>query len=215
MVIAFDFDGTLGASFGLICYCMAETLKKYDIVYDREALFKYFGPTEKGILIRILGKEKGEKAFKEFLKCYEENHTKYLPKLFFGVKRTLKYLKRHHITTILLTGRSLETSLISFKYFNIDQYFDSVFAGSIEGVNKPENLSLAAKKYNISKEELIYIGDSSKDIESCKIAGVKLLSLTFHNKKKKARFADLNPGNIYLNYFQLLRRIKKEIKNHQ
>lgn len=212
-VIAFDFDGTLCNSFKLLDEAFKYTLSFYGIDYTRELFSKNSGPTEEGILINILGEEKGKEAFKKYyLLKYKELHDEYLNTLYLGMEDILKYLKSKNIKMVVVTGRSEETLNISLRKLKLNKYFKDYYFGSISGVNKPINFMKVLKKYKLNNESLLYIGDSTKDIESASKAHIQIISVNFENDIRKNKLNLLNPNKVATNKEELLRYIDEFLK---
>lgn len=211
MIVAFDFDGTLAQSFDLCDDCFFEACRYGGKNLKKEDIRDLFGPTEEGIIKKIFGEKAYETIFDYYLKIYAQKHHELLPKLTPGALTTLNYLKKHHITMVFLSGRSLKTWEYSKKFFSLDGYFDKEYLGSLDGVNKPDNLKKVMKDFDVNKEDIIYIGDSMQDIKSCASVGVTILSLVYRKPKKYEFFKTLNPNNVYTNYGDILKRLKLEM----
>jgi phosphoglycolate phosphatase-like HAD superfamily hydrolase len=211
MIVAFDFDGTLAQSFDLCDECFFEACKFGGKNLKKEDIRDLFGPTEEGIIKKIFGDEAYKPIFDYYLKIYAQKHQELLPKLTPGALTTLKYLKSHNITMVFLSGRSLKTWEYTKKFFSLYGYFAKEYLGSLDGVNKPDNLKQVMKDFNVKKEDIFYIGDSLQDIKSCASVGVTILSLVYRNAKKYKYFETINPNNVYTNYGAILKRLKLEI----
>lgn len=211
MIVAFDFDGTLAQSFSLCDECFFEACRYGGKNLTKEGIRDLFGPTEEGIIKKIFGDETYKPIFEYYLKIYAQKHEEFLPKLTPGALTTLKYLKKHNVTMVFLSGRSFKTWEYSKKFFALDGYFDKEYLGSLDGVNKPENLKKVMEDFNVKKEDIIYIGDSMQDIKSSSSVGVTILSLVYRKPKKYEFFKTLNPNNVYTNFGDILKRLKLEI----
>lgn len=209
MIVAFDFDGTLANSFKLVHTSLLEVIKKYNKNYTEDELNHYFGPSEDGIIYNILG-NKNKADFYDYLLAYNKYHNELLPSLNRGALTLLKELKKKGITIVLLTGRTLESTLISLTYFGLNNMFDSIYYGDESGVIKDKNFLKLEKDYNVEAKDIVYIGDSLKDVESCKTANVKLLSINFDSKRYK-RIKKINT-DTFNNFTSLKKRLYEIIK---
>lgn len=211
-VVAFDFDGTMALSFNLINKCIKEVFEENNLYMSEEEFFSYYGPNEIGIFKHALGDELGEKVFSRYLELYKKYHKEYLPSLAKDVTRVIDYLKENNIHVVLLTGRSLESTLISLNEFNMMNTFEKLYVGSEEGVNKPSNFKQLFKDYDVSNNEVIYIGDSVKDIYSCKEVGVKILSIYLEQGESRLDKLKENNDLVFTDYLSLLDKLKELIK---
>jgi len=208
-IIVFDFDGTLADSFLLIYKSIEFVFSKRGLTLSLDDLLTHFGPTEKGILLNYFNND--EKTFDDYLCFYKNNHEKYLPNLIQGAEDTLCYLKNINVTTILLTGRSKESCDISLDFFSLRKYFYKIYTGSDKGVNKPDSFRHLFCDFNCSYDDVIYIGDSKKDTESCKEVGVKLISFANDNIDNYNKLKLLN-NLVCMNYKEVKKEVNKFLK---
>ena len=208
-VVAFDFDGTLANSFDLVNKCIVEVLKEFNVNISEEEFYKVYGPTERGIFINLTDENKGKLMFDRYMELYKNYHDEYLNKLHDEVIEVLNYLKEKGVTVVLLTGRSYESTVVSLNKFNLNNTFKKIYTGSDKGVNKPDNFKQLFKDFNVTNEECIYIGDSLKDIKSCKEVGVKILSISINDGESRLDQLKENNPLTFTNYKDLFVELKK------
>jgi len=208
-VIAFDFDGTIADSMNLEHRSMlyAIHLAGHNEITD-DNLEDHFGPTESGIIRKICGEEAFEKVFPSFLKKYEElqyEEMKPIP----GIKELLEKLsKLSCFTLVLVTGRSRETMEISLDYLGVRSFFQKTYWGSEEGINKDQNLEKVTKDFSVSKDEILYIGDTLADIQTMKKVGIDLISVGYcHNEKDRHILKENNPEGYVGSVAELSKRL--------
>ena len=109
----------------------------------------------------------------------------------------------------VLTGRSVESLFISLTKLNAFKYFDDYYYGGLDGAIKDELLLKLMKQHNLTKDEIIYVGDSIKDIEQCKKVGVKIISAAYDNFEKHDLIEELNPGMVANSVHELEALINK------
>ena len=91
---------------------------------------------------------------------------------------TLKILKQlvdnPDYRVLALTNWSGETFPIALKKFPWLQWFEGILVSGDEGMRKPhrEIYDLMLSRYNIEASQAVFIDDSLKNIEGCKIAGI-------------------------------------------
>lgn len=211
-ILAFDFDGTLTNSFPMIVRILTELYAERGMKKTQEDFTPLWGPDEKGICLRAFGEKEGPKAYQEYLTLYAKYHDEYIKGLTPGMEDLLKELKKKGVKLLLVTGRSLPSTEISFERLHLEGIFDRIYVGSITGVNKPESLLQAERDYNIKPEDLVYVGDSLKDVESCRKAGVKLLSVSFNHTADVKKLEAANPGNVCHSVGELRKKIFHELQ---
>lgn len=179
--ICFDFDGTLADSFDFIFYSFDKFFyKNLGIHMDMELFSELSGPTEEGFLIEAFKDKYDPKYWKEYLELYRNEAHNHI-KLFPGMKDVLDDLLMHGYKLILLTGRSIETAMISLQDLNLSGYFVAYYGGSKDKCVKDKLLEQVSKDFNTPTNNLLYIGDSLQDIKDAKKAGANIISVLFSN----------------------------------
>ena len=179
--ICFDFDGTLADSFDFILYSFDKFFyKNLGIHMDLELFNKLSGPTEEGFLMEAFKDKYDPKYWVEYLELYKNEAHDHI-KLFPGVKEMLDDLLMQGYKLIFLTGRSIETAMISLQDLNLSSYFVAFYGGSKEGCVKDKLLAQVSKDFNTPTSNLLYIGDSLQDIKDTKKAGANIISVLFSN----------------------------------
>jgi len=194
--IVFDFDGTLVDSFPLIDFCFNETAKHLGRFFSFEDIIKNLGPNEEGLVKKLFKLESHKEAYSYYLKIYEEYHDKYIPSLYNEMYELLKKLRNEGYKILLLTGRSIETLMISLTKLKLFEFFDGYYVGNIDKVYKYENLQDIMKDYNLNSNEMIYVGDSVSDVKECRKSSVEIISVTYIMKDKIEKLKELNPGFV-------------------
>lgn len=210
-VLIFDFDGTLCHSLELVKLGMKEAIcKTSNVKIEDNILLKYFGPNEEGILLKILGDKLYKDAFYQYLLAYNENHDQYVKDFFPGLRNLLEKLNQEGFSIYLLTGRSLESLMISLTKLDGFKFFKGYYTGGLTGAIKDELLSKLLKEHNLNKEDIIYIGDSVNDVIQCQKIGVKIISALYDNFESHDGVKELNPNLIATNIQDLEALIYKE-----
>lgn len=210
-VLVFDFDGTLCHSLELVKLGMKEAITKCsNLEMEDNVLLKYFGPNEEGILLKILGEKVYKDAFYQYLLTYYQNHDQYVKDFFPNLRKLLEKLNKDGFTIYLLTGRSVESLMISLTKLEAFNLFKGYYTGGLNGAIKDELLLKLLKDHNLSKEDIIYIGDSIKDVIQCQKIGVKIISGLYDNFESHEGVKELNPSLIATNIKDLEALIYKE-----
>ena len=193
----FDFDGTLVDSNELEKVTMVETIHRYhDPFFRPDAIYRSFGPTEDGILRKIIAPEKIKEALSFFFDYYEKRQEDLLIP-FPEMEEILKLLKEKGKRLFLLTGRSERTLRLSLKKLSYENFFEKCYWGSQDGVNKPDSMRRLLKENHLEKEDVVYVGDTLEDIRSMKEVQIDLLSAGYsHSPIYGQELERNNPGNV-------------------
>lgn len=214
-VIIFDFDGTLADTTLLVQNSILGTLREYGhFEVDENNLEDHFGPSEPGIIKKIVGDKVFPEAWAYFLEEYiriQKETIKRIP----GMDDLLENLsKRKDLLLLLITGRCRETAEISLSYLGYESYFGKVYTGSEEGINKDVSIETALNDFGIQKENIVYIGDTLADIHTMRKAQVDLLSVSYcyQDEMKISQLEKENAGNVMHSVMDLQKRLDEITK---
>ncbi len=212
----FDFDNTLLNSDYLV---VGSFFKGYEKVMGKkvsiEEVISNYGPDEEGVFYRLMkNKEKAALAFKYYLEEYELLEEKLFKDGFDKeYLELLKSIKDKGFKLFLVTGRSKDSTLISLKYFNLEDIFDDIYCGSFYGVNKPDSFKKLEKDYSLTNDQLIYFGDTLNDINSCKEVDVKICSVGMYVDEKSKNVLKENNNFKVVNTFAELKEFIDSLIN--
>lgn len=179
MYILFDLDGTLTDTEHLHNKADAFILKKFNIDFYKEIENKTFslnettGLKQSDVFNFYINKFKLNSTSDFFLEEKLKYFKKSKIKLFDGMKKTLKELKKEHKLVIVTSGHPLIVNYTLDKC-NIKSYFDLIITSEdvTEGKPSPIPFETAIKKLNVKNEDCIVIEDSPNGVLSGKRAGV-------------------------------------------
>ncbi len=196
--VCFDFDGTLVNSDGLISESIVRTLNYFGINdMKKEDVVKYYGPSEPGILAKILSQDDFPAALPYFFQTYSELQPEFLKRNDKITELLEKVTKVDDLLVLLVTGRSQETLDISLNYLGYEKYFAKTYSGSMDGINKDESMKQAMHDFDLEKEDIVYIGDSLADIRVMTENGYDILTAGyFHDKEYQEKLKEANPNSF-------------------
>ncbi len=186
--ILLDWDGNLARTLHIWLAATRLPLENRGVkISDSQIVMQCFGRPWEGYA--ELGVTDVEVAIKE-MDIYAK---KYLPEveLYPDALFVLEQLKKMGKKTALITTSLRENVLHLLDKYNIHDYFDAVIANedTVNHKPHPEPLEKALQELGGTKEKAIMIGDSDKDIEAAKNAGVD--SILFYPDEHKT-FYDLD-----------------------
>lgn len=126
-----------------------------------------------------------EDVFNTF-KEYYSNHSMVKTKPYNGVLDTLKILKsKGLIITVASNKAETAVRMLCDKYFN--NLIDYSIGDSINHKRKPDTdmIDTIISKYNINKDEVLYIGDSEVDYDTANKASIDLVMVSYGFRSKE------------------------------
>ena len=181
--IIFDFDGTLVDTFEIAFKCMNMLSFKYkfEIITEKE-LLKLRDKSFKDIIREDLKLKwymlpffirDVQKIMKEEIKT-----VKFHPELISVLK---KLNKTHRL--FILSSNHQDIIELELQRNNLN-IFEGVYSGS-SLFKKDKSILKLIKLFKLNKENCIYVGDETRDIEACKLAGVKIISVSWGFNSRK------------------------------
>ena len=175
--LIFDFDGTVVNSADLyikLCNNMAEELKVSPV--SIESLKELAGLT-----IRQRCKKLNIPFYRlPFISAMVQEKIKnHIDELHWidGIEDELIKLKNIGYDLKMISSNSV-SNITSFFENNNSDIFKNIY--SSKGIfNKHHSIKALLKKYNIRKDEALYIGDELRDIKACKKAKIKIIAVTW------------------------------------
>ena len=208
----FDFDGTLFDSVKdvVICFNKALTANDFPTLTDEEYFERLGGNIDE--MVSLILKDRNTPENIEIIKdAYEKEYSK-CPKdntrPFTGVHEVLRKLQESGVFLTVNSNRKTD----SIRRY-VDQYFSDIDFSAIEGHNpgypskpSPCAVNKMMNSLNVSKEEAIYIGDSSTDIRTAQNAEIECIIVRWGYGNEKDLKNDYISGVIcepseILNYF--------------
>lgn len=191
--LVFDFDGVIADSLEATAEIFNQLVKEFD----------FEKPGVNGLEVY---KKKGAKAAVKTLGIpirklpvimnkYREGMAKIVSTLkpVKGIKEVLVELKKREFNLGVLTS-NLESNVNRFLENNDLTLFDFIYSeGNLFGKDKTMRKMLEDLK--LSSEQVIYIGDETRDIDAAKKVGIKVAAVTWGYNSAKA-LKERNPDHI-------------------
>jgi phosphoglycolate phosphatase len=175
--IIFDFDGTLADSSIIGLQILNELSDKYN--------FKKFTIEDLRTLNNLPIRERFKTLGVPFYKMHRliiDAMVKYRELvnsliIFEGISNLIISLKNDGYSLSIISSNSAD-NIVHFIKKNELEFFEQIISvKNIWGKNKAIKSYL--KKFNLSKDEIIYIGDELRDIQACKKVPVKIIAVTW------------------------------------
>ena len=186
--IIFDFDGTLADTFNLFKIIVNKLAPKYKYSSMNDSQIESMRGLGAKAVLKVLNLSWIKTPFWVFDAKREMSKHIADIKTFDELPNVLKELKNKYYKLGILTSNDLKNVELFLRSNNFDM-FDFIYsAKSLFGKDKALNHLI--KKYNLKKEEIVYVGDEVRDIEACKLAGVKVAAVAWgYNNEEALRSA--------------------------
>ncbi|MFH1223843.1 MAG: HAD hydrolase-like protein [Pseudomonadota bacterium] len=180
--IIFDLDGTIADSFhiGLAAANELAEKYKYQTIHDspviRDLSFKEFLVSHLklgGIRLILWARE-----VRRILNQKNDD-----VKIFSGIKDMLIELSKHYRLGILTSNSTINVLKI-LKNNEIDNFFNFMYT-KCPPFGKSRHLKKLIRRECYSKLDVVYVGDEIRDIDSCIIAGVPIIAVTWGANSEK------------------------------
>lgn len=170
----FDLDGTLIDSLPATFVAIREAVRPWlgRDLSDRE-IYAFFGPADHEIVASLVPPEDGPEAVRRLMEAYERELARV--RLFDGVSGLVEELRRRGLRLALCTGRGRGSTELLLDRLGMSPWFEAVVTG--EEVPRPKPApdgileTLRRMKPSPPPGEVLYVGDSVKDVDAGLAAG--------------------------------------------
>jgi phosphoglycolate phosphatase-like HAD superfamily hydrolase len=168
--VIFDLDGTLADTLDVCIEAFQYAIKAHtgDQLSPSEVV-ALWGPTEEGVLRAAVGPE-WEESVETFLSEYERLHV-FVPEPFPGIRAALTHLRTAGVPAAVVTGKGSRSAQISLEVLGLEDAFDAVEAGSIDGAVKAQKISHILERWGVPPSAVVYVGDHPHDAVEAHKAG--------------------------------------------
>ena len=211
--LIFDLDGTLLNTIFDIADAMNYALDVYNYPPNTdEDYVKYIGDGIYELVVRAIHNPNvDEKTVLEILKIYENRYHQIScnrTRPFDNMKEVLLELKRRGYELSVISNKPDYDSNILINYF-FPKIFKYVVGSKADVARKPSTMpmDIFLKKYNLTKDDIIYIGDSRVDARFSENIGCEYY-LFEHGYENKQLLHSFNPKAFLKNAKDLLDVLK-------
>lgn len=173
--IIFDLDGTLIATRRLYLESFADALEP---VLGRrpthDEMMELRPRAERRFLEEVGGREAHAGVMERFYASYRDRHPHDFEGVYDGVPLMLEGLRRTALPLGIVTGKSRRSWAITEPHAGLGAFQVSVFDEDVPAAKPdPSGLRLALERLGLTPERVIYVGDSSTDLEAARAAGMR------------------------------------------
>jgi len=192
-LLLFDFDGVLVDSIDVYEKTVTDCLKRINqpLTRGREEFLELFeGNFYESLVQKGVDLGKFMSASVDILS--EVNYAEMKP--FDAIRPVLRALAKNH-PMIVISSNETPTIVEALHLYDFDGIFQEIL-GSDFMLSKKDKILHVIKKYDVTLQDIYYIGDTTGDIREGKQAGVKTVGVTWgwHSKEKMAA---VNPDYLF------------------
>jgi phosphoglycolate phosphatase-like HAD superfamily hydrolase len=212
--VIFDLDGTLGDTLPLCIKAFRQSVEPLvNRAISDEEIIATFGPSEEGTIL-ALAPDHYDSGVEAYLKYYEKLHHM-CPVPFDGIRELLEELVSKGIKVAMVTGKGKYSTDISLEYFGLTHFFELIETGSPEGPRKAQGIQAILDQWNdISKNDVIYVGDAPSDITACREAGIPVISAAWAETADPELLKSMNPDEIFYTIKEFGQWLTAKTTNH-
>ena len=184
-LLLFDFDGVLVDSIDVYEKTVTDCLKKIGqpLTRGREEFLELFeGNFYESLKQKGVNMDKFTAASVDILS--KVNYTDMKP--FDAIRPVLRELAKNH-PLIIISSNDSPTIKEALRLYHFNGIFDDIL-GSDFMLSKKDKILHVIRKYNVTLQDIYYIGDTTGDIKEGKQAGVQTVGVTWgwHSKELMA-----------------------------
>ncbi len=182
--VFFDLDGTLVDTLGNISHCANHIIGSYGYnTHNKEQYRKMVGNVARNLLSLALpdiAKDEFEEIFSAYLKYYEENGF-INSHVYNGIPLLLQKLQSADIPIFVVSNKPHKATVAVISHFFGEISFIEVYGQQDCYPKKPDPyiIDMILEKYNLNREESVYIGDSEVDVLTGKNAKIKTIGCSY------------------------------------
>lgn len=195
--LIFDMDGTLGDTLPVCFAGFHHALGAFGIHMTDAEIVAHFGPTEEGIIRKLVAPTEGDRAARLYREEYERAHDM-CPDPFPGIREMLTWLHARGVRLALATGKGAHGAHVSLRRFGIEHLLDAIECGSDEKFVKPDLLRrIAAQWADLAPAALAYVGDTPWDIDAAREVGMHGIAAAWDARADRAALAAKSPLALF------------------
>lgn len=206
--IVFDFDGTIADTHVGIIRTFQETFRQMGLpVLSEEAISATIGLTLKDgfhAAVKDLTETQATQAAEIYRKIFPGIAIPCIS-VFPGIIEVLEKLRGMGYRMAIATSRSHSSLETIASNIGVDSFFEVMF-GAEDVVNHkpaPDMVNLVLKKYSLSPDEVLVVGDANYDLLMGQGAGCRVCGVTWGNQSRE-KLASVGPDYIIDDIHQLL-----------
>lgn len=198
--VLFDIDGTLGDTLPLCVEAFRRCVQELTgRLPEPQEVTGHFGLSDRGVLGALLGMHPDDPALPidRFVAVYRRLHPTMAPAPFPGAADTLRGTRECGLRVGIISGKEHYTANPTLDFFGFRGLFEWAGFGLPTHNNKAERLQEAMQLWNLTPEELLYVGDAPSDIRLAHSVDVRIINAAWASTAAAEQDACLALGPDY------------------
>ncbi len=177
--IAFDLDGTLINAYPAVEESINYLMKEFGLPsIDGDVIKRAVGLGDRHLVQTFVGPERIERAMPRYREYHAQallRGSSFLP----GALEALEILKAQGYQMAIVSNRPKQFSMIVMEHLGMVHFFKRILCGDEVARAKPypDILLQLMSELEVSKEELLYVGDMDVDVQTAKRAQVAMVAV--------------------------------------
>lgn len=200
-LVIFDLDGTLLYTLEDLMDSVNYTLEKFG--YEQktiEDVTMHVGNGVQHLVKMMLPENISEEDFKNCYECFKEHYSEHCcdkTHPYDGIMETLKLLKCREVKVGILSNKFQEAAEEVCEHY-FDGLYDIVVGESETCKRKPspDGINLICEKFDVSKDDVLFFGDSEVDIKTAENADVYCVSVLWGYRDRE--FLAENDAKVFI-----------------
>lgn len=200
-LVIFDLDGTLLYTLEDLMDSVNYTLEKFG--YEKktiEDVTMHVGNGVQHLVKMMLPENISDEDFKNCYECFKEYYSEHCcvkTHPYDGIIETLKLLKCRDIKVGILSNKFQAAAEEVCEYY-FDGLYDIVVGESETCKRKPapDGINIICEKFDVSKDDVLFFGDSEVDIKTAENAGVYCVSVLWGYRDRE--FLAENDAKVFI-----------------
>jgi len=194
LAFLWDMDGTLIDTKDCHYECWRESMRAFGYELEKDVFEKNFGRKSTVVIPLYLGSDSDEVLVNQILEDYRKRlmgvmveRTSLVP----GVLSWLQEIKNLRIPQVVASSAAAATLDKILAAYDLQDYFEGVFAGAeLPAKPNPDLFLLAAKTLGCAPENCCVIEDSPAGVKAAKAAGMRCVAVLTSFSRSRLSMAD-------------------------
>ncbi len=180
--VLFDVDGTLVDSTYLHTVSWWQAFRRAGEDVPMAHIHRAIGMGADNLVPHVLGRDVDDEALSSLADAHDAVYATHWPALraFAGVRDLVRHCHEAGLTTVLASSAGSDEVAVIRELLDIDQWLDHSTSSDDGDQSKPapDLVQIALEKAGVDAADAVFVGDAVPDVEACKRAGVRCITLT-------------------------------------
>ena len=180
--VLFDVDGTLVDSTYLHTVAWWQSFRRAGEDVPMAHIHRAIGMGADNLVPHVLGRDIDEDTLSSLADAHDAVYATNWPALraFAGARELVRHCHEAGLTTVLASSAGADEVEVIRRLLDIDEWLDHSTSSADGDQSKPapDLVQIALEKAGVDAADAVFVGDAVPDVEACKRAGVRCITLT-------------------------------------